>query len=273
MTKYGYGQEQAINELLEKYYKTHSPKLLTGDNREWLYLDHEFDYDAYRYVSEVPDREFIVKIDSIKYTSAYEASLQVTYTQNSQVLNQKDEMLFEIRNEGGEWKISHSIWMSQQMDLPTDIDNTASNIVEKQNKAQLAVLSDLKTYYKAYNEENLDLTLQYTSPSFIRRWDAKMMKIDSTWEKYLRFNFDNSETRYKLSKERVVFIGEKDAVVQGMLDWSDSTEGVAEGDVVFEALIYLEYANGHWNYRTDLDIDQDYNYREEYAPSSIQTES
>lgn len=39
---------------------------------------------------------------------------------------------------------------------------------------------------------------------------------------------------------------------------SDTADEVAKGDYPYEALIYLDYANGLWNYYYELDIDQDY---------------
>ncbi|MNZ79617.1 hypothetical protein D3C78_982240 [compost metagenome] len=139
--------------------------------------------------------------------------------------------------------------------LPKDVDEMAAQIKEKQYKEQNAVLSDLRTYYKAYNEENLDLTLQYTSPLFMEDWSAAII-WGGEWEESLKAQFELSDARYKLSEERVIFLGEKEAVVHGKLEWSDASDGVEPGDHVFEALIYMDYANGHWNYSKDIDINQ-----------------
>lgn len=259
MLKYGHGQEPAIRALITKYYETNSPKLLTDDNYQLHYYNLDFDYeaDAYKSISEIPVRHFNVVIDDIEYTSNTEATLKVTIILNNQVLDRKNEYVFDIRNENGQWKISRIDWVSLHFILPNDIDETAAAILENHNQDQAAVLQDLRTYYKAYNEENLELALRYTSPSFMERWQALLID-HSTWKQSLEAHFAYADEREMLSEERVVFLGEREAVVQGTLEWSQSVGGNPEGSDFFEVLIYMEYANGHWNFKESLDIDNDF---------------
>ncbi|WP_337101878.1 stalk domain-containing protein [Paenibacillus sp. YIM B09110] len=254
MVKFGYGQELAIRELVTKYYLTNSPKLLTDDTL--IYYNRNFDYeaDAAQYISEIPTRNFIVKIDYIHYASDHEAELQVTYTDNDQVLNTTNVTWYSIRFENGQWKIYREAVIELLHELPPDIDESAAAILEQNNKEQASVLSDIHTYYKAHNEENIELALQYTSPSFIDHWKAFMID-HSTWRQSLEAHYTYADERVKLTDERIVFLGEKEAVVHGMLEWSETVEWEMEGPYVYEALIYLDYANGHWNYGMDLHID------------------
>lgn len=256
---FGYGQTADVLALVTKYYHTLSPRLFTSDNYQLHYYNLEFDYEANQRVSEMPVRAFDVRIDRIKYTSANEAELHVTYTENTQVLNERIEYEYKIRKERGQWLISSLKPMSMLMELPEDIDETADQIKERNEREQQAVLTDLRTYYKSYNEENYEITLQYTSPFFIKEWNGNMTNTDSmAWENMLIAFFGFTDRKYTLSEERVVFLGREQAIVLGKLDWSDTEDEVAKGDYPYEALIYLDYANGHWNYHDELDIDQDY---------------
>ncbi|MDQ0112627.1 copper amine oxidase N-terminal domain-containing protein [Paenibacillus harenae] len=259
LTQFGYGQEQAIRELLTKYYRNFSPKLLTSDNLELGYYNLEFEYDADKPSSEIPVRDFVITINTIDYSAMNEAALHVTYTENTQVMNQKEEFALTIRQEEGMWKIAKSTMMSSTSELPSDINETAKAILVDHYDEQEAVLSDLRTYYKVSNEENYELTYQYTSPLFIDHWNSAMVDPRRTWDDVLRVNFMISDERVKLSKERVVFLGEKEAVVHGFIDWIDLTQDIAEGDIVYEALIYMDYANGHWNYHYEYDLEQGFN--------------
>ncbi|MFX3636715.1 MAG: hypothetical protein ACE3K5_28605 [Candidatus Pristimantibacillus sp.] len=203
----------------------------------------------------MPVRDFVVTINKIEYTSANEANLEVEYIKNTEILDQKDVYAYNVRKDGEQWRILDTKDISGSMQLPSDINETAAEIMEKQNKEQNAILSDLYTYYKAENEENLNLALQYTSPLFIERWNAFILDPDATWEKVLEANYIYSEEKRKLSEERVVFIGEKEAVVHAMLEWSDTSDEYAEDQLyLYEVLIYMDYANGHWNYYKDIAI-------------------
>ncbi|GGG75591.1 copper amine oxidase N-terminal domain-containing protein [Paenibacillus radicis (ex Gao et al. 2016)] len=259
MLEYGYGQDKPILELVTKFYHNQSLKLMASDNLEAGYAR---DYESP--VSEIPVRDFKVTIDHMEFTASNEAKLWVNYIDNTEFLEQRTEMVYKLRKEYGQWKVSYSNYIFLSMDLPKDINETAEQIRGARNKEQNAVLADLRTYYKAYNEENFELTLQYTSPSFIKRWNKNMPTSDYWWDIVLKTNFELAESRYKLSKERVVFLGEKEAAVHATLEWSDATEDVAEGEYIFEAMIYMEYANGHWNYDEEFSIDDDYDEREAY---------
>lgn len=259
LTQFGYGQDQAIRELLNKYYRNFSPKLLTSDNPELGYYNLESENDANTPPSEIPVRDFVITINSTNYIAEDEATLHVTYVENTQVLNKTDEFVLTIRQEEGMWKIAQSTMMASTSELPSDINETAKAILVDHNDEQEAVLSDLRTYYKASNEENYELTYQYTSPLFIDHWNGAMVDPRRTWDEVLRVNFLISDERVKLSKERVVFLGEKEAVVHGFIDWNDLTQDIAEGDIIYEALIYMDYANGHWNYHYDYDLEQGFN--------------
>lgn len=228
------------------------------------YHNPEYDYEANQVNSEIPVRESKLSIDRIEYTAKDQATLQVTYIKNTEELNRKDVEVFVIRYEQGQWKIAHDGWFYNKLELPGDIDQKAAAILEDHFIEQNNVLSDLRKYYAAYNAENLDQTIQYTAPSFIKEWEGIVIG-SKTWKDNLKELFSHSDNRYKLTNERVVFLGKKEAVVQGTLSWSDMTEGVTEGDEVFEALIYMENANGRWTYNYELDLDQDFDTREEIA--------
>lgn len=262
LKSYGYGQEVAVKELVTKYYETSSPKLLTSDNPTLGYMNLEYDYEANQTVSEIPVRDFKVTIDKIEYTSVNEATLQVTYINHTEELNRKDVYAYNIRYELGHWRIANEGWIYNNMEIPVDIEQKAVAITENHFNEQKAVLSDLRTYYTMYNEEDLDRTLQFTAPSFIKHWDDYVLG-PGTWKDSLKANFSYSDARYSLSDERVIFLGKKEAVVQGMLSWSDATEDVKEADYVYEALIYMEYANGRWTYSDDISLDQDFDNRKE----------
>ncbi|PWW00943.1 hypothetical protein DFQ01_11190 [Paenibacillus cellulosilyticus] len=146
------------------------------------------------------------------------------------------------------------------MELPEDIDQKAAVIIKDHFSEQKVVLSNLSTYYTAYNAEDLDRLLQYTAPSFIEYWEDYVLGSE-TWEDHLKESFSYTDEKYKLSDERVIFLGNKEAVVQGTLSWSDATQDIAEGDYVYEALIYMEYANGHWTYSDYISLDQDFDNR------------
>ncbi|WP_419886323.1 copper amine oxidase N-terminal domain-containing protein [Paenibacillus sp. B-A-8] len=258
---YGEGQEAAIQELLTKYYETFSPRLLTSDNLKLGYMNLEYDYEANQPISEIAVKDFKVTIDRIEYTSASEANLQVTYIKNTEELKREAVYLFDIRYERGQWKIANDSLIFNRMELPADIDKKAAVIMENHQTEQNAVLADLRTYYNAYNSENLDLTTQYTDPSIIKEWNAVVFS-SVTWESMMKGHFANSESRYLLTDERVVYLGEKEAVVHGKLDWSDVTYNEGVDNDKYEALIYLKYVKGHWTYNTDTSLDQYFDERE-----------
>lgn len=260
MMKYGDGQETAVHDLVVKFFRSFSPKLLTYDNPKIGYNSRDYDYEANQHESEIPVREFSVNIGGIEYSSANEATLQVTYIENTQVLNRKEEYVFEIRKERGLWRISNFTLISAIMNLPKDINETAAKVIENQNKEQSEVLSDLRTYYKARNEENLDLTVQYTTPSFIEKWNNIDDSTKNSWEKLVQSGYDHDVWKYMLTEERVVFLGKSEAVVQGTREWSDILKGVTD---VNEVLIFMNYANGHWNYSAnDFYLDKEYKLKD-----------
>ncbi|MFF2091882.1 copper amine oxidase N-terminal domain-containing protein [Paenibacillus sp. NPDC058174] len=259
MLKYGYGQDKALLELVTKFYNNPSPSLMATDNLEAGYAR---DYE--QRVSEIPVVNFRVTIDLMEFTASDEAKLWVTYIDDTEVLESRTEIVYRVRKEYGQWKVSKSSAVFLDMNLPKDIDESVKQIQVARNQEQEAVLTDLRTYFNAYNEENFERTLQYTSPSFIKRWNNNMPTSDFWWDIVLKTNFEHGESRYKLSKERVIFLGEKEAAVHATLEWSDVTEDIAEGEYVFEAIIYMEYANGHWNYDEEFSIDDDYDKREAY---------
>ncbi|WP_313639069.1 copper amine oxidase N-terminal domain-containing protein [Paenibacillus sp.] len=257
---FGDGQEAAIKELLTKYYETYSPRLLTSDNLKLGYLNLEYDYEANQPISEIAVRDYKVTIGRIEYTSASEANLQVTYIKNTEELDREDVYVFDIRYERGQWKIANDGWIYNRMDLPEDIDKKAAAIKENRNSEQKSVLADLRTYYNAYNSEDLDLTTQYTDPLIIKEWNAVVFS-SVTWDSMMKGHFAHSESKYKLLDERVVYLGDKEAVVQGKLDWSDVTYNDGADNHKYEALIYLKYVNGHWTYNNDISLDQDFDER------------
>ncbi|WP_162160616.1 copper amine oxidase N-terminal domain-containing protein [Paenibacillus gorillae] len=258
LLRYGYGQEKAILELVTKFYHNPGPSLMASDN---LAAGYVREYE--QWVSEIPVTNFTVKINLMKFTAADKAMIWVTYIDNTKVLDSRRETIYKVRKESGEWKVSNSGDVFLHMNLPDDIDESVKQIRMARNKEQETVLADLRTYFKAYNEENVERTLQYTSPSFIKNWNANMTTSES-WRDNLKTHFELRESRYKLSKERVVFLGEKEAAVHATLEWSDVTMDVAEGEYKFEAIIYMEYANSQWNYDVEINIDGDYDESEAY---------
>ncbi|OAB33004.1 copper amine oxidase N-terminal domain-containing protein [Paenibacillus glacialis] len=261
---YGFGEEAAIQDLLTKYFETFSPRLYSSDNLKLGYMNLDYDYEANKPVSEIKVRDFKVTIDWIEYTSATEAQLQVTHIKNSEVLNQSDVYLFDVRYERGQWKIANEASIFNRMELPVDIDKKAASIMENRYSEQNAVLSDLRTYYKALNEENLEFTVQYTDPSFIKEWNDVVFG-SLTWDSSMKGHFSYSDYRYILLDERVVYLGEKEAVVQGKLDFSTGKDDEGADNYIYEALIYLKYANGHWTYSEYINLDQDFDERVDSA--------
>ncbi|WMT38890.1 copper amine oxidase N-terminal domain-containing protein [Paenibacillus sp. D2_2] len=259
---YGYGEESAIIDLLTKYYKTYSPLLYTFDNLKRRYMNLEYDYEANQPVSEITVRDFKVTIDRIKYTSASEARVQVTYIKNTEVLNQSDVYIFDIRYERGQWKIADEASVYSHTELPEDIDKQAASIMKNRYDEQNEVLSDLRTYYQALNEKNLDLIIQYTDPTFIQQWKDKSLFGDGSWEDFMREEIlPFSSERRILLNERVVYLGDKEAVVQCKLDFSIDKKDGGRDNRVSEDLIYLKYANGHWTISDDFDLDLDFDKR------------
>lgn len=261
---YGFGEEAAIKDLLTKYYETFSPRLYSSDNLKLGYMNLEYDYEANKPVSEIKVRDYKVTMDWIKYTSATKARLQVTYIKKSEVLSLSDVYLFDIRYERGQWKIANEALIFKSIEIPEDIDKQAASIMENRYGEQNAVLSDLRTYYKALNEENLELTVKFTDPSFIEQWNDVVFS-SVTWDSSMKEHFAYSDYRYILFDERVVFLGDKEAVVQGKLDFSIAKDDEGADNYVFEALIYLKYANGHWTYSDDINLDQDFDKRVDSA--------
>lgn len=257
MKAYGFGQEAAIQNLIKMNFGPYNPKYLTKDNAEHAYHNPNYDYVTHERVSEVPVRLFKAEIAKRKYMSANEAVMWVTYTQNTDVLELKSKCTIHMRKEDGQWKIVRTNWYSHQSDLVANADELAAAIVTNQKVAQKNVLEDLHAYYNALNAENYERQVEYTSPNAIRAWNEEV-GATMTWEEVHEGLFEEYEMRYKLSGERVLFLGEKEAVVHAILDWSDSTQGVAEEDDVHEVLITLDYANGHWTYYEDFSLDNDY---------------
>ncbi|MFD2699571.1 copper amine oxidase N-terminal domain-containing protein [Paenibacillus shunpengii] len=260
LESYGLGEDAAIKGLLTKYYETFSPQLYSSDNLKLGYMNLEYDYEANKPVSEIEVRDYKVTMDWIKYISASKAQLQVTFSKNTEVLNLTDVYLFDIRYEREQWKIANEALIFKSMETPVDIDKQATSIMENRYGELSTVLSDLKIYYKALNEENLELTVQYTDPLFIEQWNEVVFG-SKTWDSLKKESFAYSDYRYNLSDERVVFLGDNEAVVQGKVDFSigeDDEEGVNNE---YEALIYLKYSNGHWTYSDEINLDQDFDER------------
>lgn len=255
---FGYGEESAIKDLLTKYYETPNPDLLTFDNHRLGYMIHENDYEDIRPVSAIRVHDFKVIIDWIEYISATEARVRVTYIKNTEVLNRSDVFLFDLRYESGQWKIANEAMIYNLTEIPVDIDKQAVSIKENHYTEQNAVLSDLKTYYKALNEEDLELTVKYMDPLIIEQWNDD--EYNSTFNGLIKVQFASHDYRYIISNERVVYLGHNEAVVLGNLNVREANEEGAD-DYVYEALVFLKYANGHWAYSEDFDLDLDFDER------------
>lgn len=251
MVEYGYGQEQVILDLVKTYDRAFTVKLLASDHIQRSYLT---DSKIAPQVSEIPDRIYNVDITSITYESANQALLYVTYIRNNQVMDDQHEIVFRIIKENNQWKILQDRYLSSNTTLPEDIDKSVHTIKENFNEKQQNVLSDLRQYYRAFNQKDFDLTYKYTSPFDIERMNANAVDEWRTWEHITRASFEYGDTTYHMSNERVVFLGEKQAVVHATLEWSYISENIEQNHSIYEALIYLDYANGHWNYSYDHDI-------------------
>ncbi|MCW3795528.1 copper amine oxidase N-terminal domain-containing protein [Paenibacillus sp. LS1] len=251
MVAYGYGQEQAILDLVRAYDRAFTVKLLASNHMQRFYLTESWIAPQER---EIPDRIYNVDITSITYESANQALLYVTYIHNNQVINDQHEVVFRIIKENNQWKILQDRYLSSNTTLPEDIDKSVHTIKENFNEKQQNVLSDLRQYYRAFNQKDFDLTYKYTSPFDIERMNANAVDEWRTWEHITRASFEYGDTTYHMSNERVVFLGEKQAVVHATLEWSYISENIEQNHSIYEALIYLDYANGHWNYSYDHDI-------------------
>lgn len=255
LKSYGFGQESAIKELVTRYYETYSPRYLTSNNLKRGYLA-----DVEWPVSEIPVRDFQVNVDDIHFYSVTEAKLQVTYIKNSDVLSREDVYDYGIRKENGKWRIATDEWVYNRMELPADIGQKAEAIKRHDPDRQKAVLTDLNIYIDAYNSENFALTKQYTDPEVITHWNAAVRSV--TWDDKQIGGFANADERYQLSGGQVVYLGDKEAVVQAGIHWSDATYGDGvDSEDDYEALIIMKYNNGHWNYSEDISLDQDFDDR------------
>ncbi|WP_434749178.1 stalk domain-containing protein [Paenibacillus amylolyticus] len=251
MVEYGYGQEKAVLDLLTTYDRAFSVNLLASDNLEKSYLRDMIDLPK----SEIQDLRYNVNITSITYESANQALLYVTYIHNNQVINDEHEVVFRIRKENNEWKVLQYRYLSVSQTIPNNIDQVVAAIRENSSKQQEFILSDLRTYYKALSEEDFDLTYKYTSPFIIEQINTLAGDQDwMKWENGKKSTFAYEDSTYHLSNERVVFLGEKQAVVHATLNRDFTSHTKERYPIIYEALIYLDYANGHWNYRNDLDI-------------------
>lgn len=253
MVEYGYGQEKEILDLITTYDRAFTVKLLASDHMQRSYL---MDSNIAPQVSEIPDRIYSIDITSITYESANQALLYVTYIHNNQVINDQHEVVFRIIKESNQWKILQDRYLSINTTLPEDIDKSVHTIKENFNEKQQNVLSDLRQYYRAFNQKDFDLTYKYTSPFDIERMNANAVDEWRTWEHITRASFEYGDTTYHMSNERVVFLGENQAVVHATLEWSYISENIEQNHSIYEALIYLDYANGHWNYSYDHDISE-----------------
>jgi len=169
-------------------------------------------------------------------------------------MDDQHEIVFRIIKENNQWKILQDRYLSSNTTLPEDIDKSVHTIKENFNEKQQNILSDLRQYYSAFNQKDFDLTYKYTSPFDIERMNANAVDEWRTWEHITRASFEYGDTTYHMSNERVVFLGEKQAVVHATLEWSYISENIEQNHSIYEALIYLDYANGHWNYSYDHDI-------------------
>ncbi|WP_433747840.1 stalk domain-containing protein [Paenibacillus amylolyticus] len=253
MVQYGYGQEKEVLDLITTYDRAFTVELLASDHMQRSYLT---DSKIAPKVSEIPDRIYNVDITSITYESANQALFYVTYIHNNQVMDDQHEIVFRIKKENNMWKILQDRYLSSNTTLPEDIDKSVHTIKENFNEKQQNVLSDLRQYYRAFNQKDFDLTYKYTSPFDIERMNANAVDEWRTWEHITRASFEYGDTTYHMSNERVVFLGENQAVVHATLEWGYISENIEQNHSIYEALIYLDYANGHWNYSYDHDISE-----------------
>ncbi|WP_339305364.1 stalk domain-containing protein [Paenibacillus sp. FSL R5-0519] len=255
MVQYGYGQEKEILDLITTYDRAFTVKLLALDHMQRSYLT---DSKITLPESEIPDRIYSIDITSITYESANQALLYVTYIHNNQVMDDQHEIVFRIKKENNLWKILQSEYLSSYTSLPEDIDTSADNIKENFKEKQQSILSDLRTYYEALNQEDYELTYKYTSPYKIQQRNSDALADWMTWEKSKKASFEYEDATHHMSNERVVFLGEKQAVVHATLQWSSISENGEQHSSEYNALLYLDYANGHWNYSDEFNIDANY---------------
>lgn len=252
LLEYGYGEWEHIEQLIKKYNITYSMDLLTWDHYDRYYSPSDYDNKDYDWQSIIADPNCIVTIESINFISANQAELIASATKIDELFTDYKVGVYTVRKENGQWLISSSNFVKSEIKLVANLDQVAATITQEQHESQQAVLEDLRSYYFAYNKEDVKRTLYYTSPYFLERWDS--LWESSTWADVLKVGFEMSDVRYTLSDGEVVSISEDKAVVYGTLERRESFEASQEDVMVFPALIYMDYANGHWNYYDELDL-------------------
>lgn len=250
---FGYGEEEAVKKLMNNLIKS---------KISYINLEHENHLTTNFYTQkdewsfrEIPLKEYNVSIHKIDYSSPNEAYIQASYIKKTPVYDEEATCEYWIYKKEGEWKFYSIALNSIQRDVPKDIESRAMQIIENQNNEQNQVLEDLREYYKALNEENVEKTLQYTSPSLINGWYGSPKPDART--NALRSLYRMKDYQYKISNERVIFLGKQEAVVQATLEYT-GFEFLDGGTYLFNALIYMDYADGHWTYASDLSLDVDY---------------
>ncbi|MEC0093800.1 stalk domain-containing protein [Paenibacillus macquariensis] len=248
MMEYGLGQDKAINQVVEQYFKNMDPQLLSWDNPD-------LEYTPELNLSEVPYRNFSVTAGEINYTAANEAEVTAECRSGSEVIHEIKEVTFALRNVNGDWKIVKASWLHYNMELPADIDETVFNLAARRPHDVMKILEDTRTYYRAMNEKDYETVIGYISPRFIKEQGTSIV---GTYTDFLKGILEVSSDFEMLLNERVVFAGDKQAIVHAFVEWSNETAGKKNGPFLYEELIYLDLVDGRWTHYESFAIDNDY---------------
>lgn len=257
-TKFGFGQDETIKQLLQGFMKRNLEQplkdLFIGGYEDLIYLNENL-YEGYG-----PYRSFDTWVRNISYSSSSTAVVSAGYHSQTQVLDESVELRFSLLKAGGNWKISQYEWVHFNMQLPDDADITANNLVEKNPEAVQQILRDLSAYYKAMNEENYEQALQFTSPLFIADWNSKIMMEWANYENIIKHRFEETATTEQLLEARVLYMDDSYAAVHALILHNKQINGEkAEEPYKYEFIISMDLIDGkRWTYNSEIDINGDY---------------
>ncbi|BBH22923.1 hypothetical protein Back11_42680 [Paenibacillus baekrokdamisoli] len=256
LTKLGFGQDAAIKTLLETYLQPDHEQplanLMTPDNPYLIYnqVPHHENYGPYR--------SYEGWIGQITYTSDTEAVVTAGYNAKTQSLNTSAEIKFSLRKVNQDWRIANQNPVHYKMDLPSDADQSVKELRKNDPDKVEHVLQDVKTYYKAMNDENIELAVQFISPHFFEEWNRV---TQGDYKSVLRSGFDNAARKDELLDARVLYADDKHAVVHAHIMFSEQLNGSddIEGPYEYELLISMDLIDGNrWTYRDEIDLNGDY---------------
>lgn len=263
LTKYGFGQDGYVRELLEAYYRgTHQPlsDLVTLDNPDRIYLE------ASSSRKKIPNRSFEFWMGDIVYLSDKEAAVTAGFRSETQAVSSSVERRFYLRREQGQWKIANAEWVHFTQDLPKDADESAKQLLATRQLETQRVLRDLEAYYEAMSEENLEQAMKSLSPYFVEEWE-KATITDETYGAFLEELFDDeySNSVEELLDARVLYLDDSVAAVYARILYSEenSNPNVKESERSYtheyELVVEMDLTPvGRWTFYRDWDLNGDY---------------